>query len=252
MDAERWEAAARVRSKGRVVVLAGPGLLGCAGLQAPERRGGLWDQFGVERCATPAALVKEPALAWAALSAWLGEVRGSLQTTGLSPQHRALRVLEEARLLRGVICTTTDGLARAAGVERVAELYGAIDRLRCTGCAWRGLAGEDFGGAPPRCAACGAALRPDMVLFEELIPQAPRALAAQWVYGGGCLLALGADLAMPPLHRVPEEMMQEGGLTIGLGPGVEPGAVRRVRGIYLGEGLEGLAGLVRRAVERKG
>ena len=72
-----------------------------------------------------------------------------------------------------------------------------------------------------------------MVLFGEQLPRMPRQRAAAWVYGGGSLLVLGADLTRPPIHRIPEEMMQEGGRTIAMGK-VERGAIARVRGIHLG------------------
>jgi NAD-dependent deacetylase len=239
------ERAAAILSRGRVVVLAGPGLLACAGLAPPEARGGLWDHFDPVLCATPEALEHTPGRAWEAFGVWLSQVRQvEACTGGPSPEHRALLRLHEHGLLRGVISTTTDGLLRLCGLPRVAELYGAIDRLRCTACAWRGEAGASFQGGPPTCQRCAAPLRPDMVLFGESLPRAPRAQAAQWVYGGGCLLVLGADLTRPPMHRVPEEMLQEGGLTLGLGANVRRGAVERVRGLYLGEDMAALPSLV--------
>ncbi len=228
--------AARILARGRVVVVAGPGLLACAGLTPPEVRGGLWDRYDPVLCATPGALIKTPERAWEAFGVWLHQVRqASLETGGPSPSHRALWSLVQAGLVRGVVCTTTDGLVRGMGCERVTEIMGAIDRLRCESCVWKGTVEDSFSGAPPQCPVCQGRLRPDMVLFEESLPRGPRAQAAQWVYGGGSLLVLGAKLTRPPLHRVPEEMMQEGGLTIAMGREVEPGAVRRVRGLWLGE-----------------
>jgi NAD-dependent deacetylase len=147
--------------------------------------------------------------------------------------------LHEAKLLRGVICTTTDGLVRAAGIEDVAEIHGAIDKIRCLHCREHHPAPQEYGNRPPPCPACGGATRPDMVLFGEQLPRQPRARAASWVYGGGSLLVLGADLTRPPIHRIPEEMMKEGGRTIGVGS-VERGAITRVRGLWLGGDVETL------------
>lgn len=218
--------------RGRIVVLAGPGLLEAAGLTPPERRGGLWDEFDAVKCATPEGLARHPELAWTAYATWLAQVReAAARPGGASPAHRALWALSGAGLLRGVMCTTTDGLVRSSGVERVAELFGAIDRLRCESCRQRQDAPAAYDGAPV-CVHCGGATRPDMVLFGEELPRGPREKTASWVYGGGSLLVLGADLTRPPIHRIPEEMMQEGGRTIALGD-VEVGAVRRVRGIHI-------------------
>lgn len=221
-------------ARGRIVVLAGPGLLQEAGLQPPEIHGGLWDRFGVERCATPEALYASPDLAWEAFSAWLSSTRAAICDDGhVSEAHSVLLGLQKRGLLRGVIVTTTDGLLRSIGIERSAELFGAIDRVRCEECRWRGEIDRVEARKIPVCARCGGELRPDMVLFGEMMPRAPREKAASMVYGGGSLLVLGADITRPPLHRIPEEMMQEGGKTIALGC-ADPGAVRRVRGIVGG------------------
>ncbi len=228
-----FQTAASYLARGRIVVLTGPGLLAGAGLTPPEQRGGLWDRFDPLLCATPRALERTPECAWTAFGTWLSLVRGAAaQNDGPSRAHRALVRLFDAGLVRGVICTTTDGLVRQSGIDKVAELYGAIDRLRCTACTKRAPAPEVMAYPAPRCAYCGAATRPDMVLFEETMPRRPRERAAQWVYGGGSVLSLGAVLTRPPIHRIPEEMLQEGGRTVALDP-VKPGAVLRVRGIHL-------------------
>lgn len=229
MNPSDLDRAADALRGGRIVVLAGDGLLASSGLSPPERRGGLWDQFDAVKCATPEGMARHPALAWQAFGTWLDQVRAAARRP--SAAYVALRALDDAGLLRGVVTTTTDGLIRAAGITRVAELFGAIDRLRCGDCRARRDAPEAFDG-PPACAACGGGMRPDMVLFGEEMPRAPRELSAGWVYGGGGLLVLGADLTRPPIHRIPEEMMQEGGRTVALGE-VETGAVRRVRGLHI-------------------
>ncbi len=226
------ELAAQALRGGRIVVLAGAGLLAATGLAPPERRGGLWDQYDVVKCATPQGLSRHPELAWTAFAAWLDQVRSTArQAGGPSAAHRALAQLDALGKLRGVVTSTTDGLVRSSGVQRVAELFGAIDRLRCTECRQRQDAPEAFDG-PPACVHCGAPTRPDLVLFGEEMPREPRERTAGWVYGGGGLLVLGADLTRPPIHRIPEEMMQEGGRTVALGE-VESAAVSRVRGIHI-------------------
>ncbi len=253
MTRDQEEARARaveVLSQGRAVVLAGPGLLSCAGLTAPEAPGGVWDEDPA-RCATAEAFGRWPERAWGAWGAWRSAVDGALGSpSGPSRAHGALRALAEASKVRGVISTTTDGLARRSGGGPVAELFGAVDRLRCAECGARREAPASVAWAsPPMCGACGGALRPDMVLFGEAMPRGPREQAAGWVYGGRSLLVLGVDLTRPPIHRIPEEMFQEGGVTIAIGQEVEVGAVRRVRGVMLEGDIEAvLPALVQEAL----
>lgn len=82
-----FERAVEVVAKGRVVVLAGAGLLNCAGLEPPDRRGGLWDRFGIERCATPEALRRHPQEAWAAFGEYLSQTCEVLGRDGDLQRH---------------------------------------------------------------------------------------------------------------------------------------------------------------------
>ena len=86
--------------------------------------------------------------------------------------HRALAAWEAEGRLQAVITQNIDGLHQAAGSVRVLELHGSVHRNRCMRC------GRAFGldailtDAPvPRC-GCGGMLKPDVVLYEEALPEA--------------------------------------------------------------------------------
>lgn len=70
-----------------------------------------------------------------------------------NPGHRALAQLEQLGLLRGVITQNVDGLHQAAGSQRVVELHGTLDRVRCLTCGTagceHGLAGALSSGKRP-------------------------------------------------------------------------------------------------------
>ena len=84
--------------------------------------------------------------------------------------HRALAELER-RVDRFVILTqNVDGLHESAGSRNVIDIHGNLRRTVCQVCQafgpepeWQSLVGA------PRC-ACGGVLRPDVVLFEEMLP----------------------------------------------------------------------------------
>jgi NAD-dependent deacetylase len=64
-----------------------------------------------------------------------------------------------------------DGLHRAAGSRHVLEVHGSIARVRCTGCRLvQERPGEDLEDLP-HCRICGALLRPDVVWFNEMLPE---------------------------------------------------------------------------------
>ncbi len=97
--------------------------------------------------------------------------------------HRKLAEWEARGVLAAVVTQNIDGLHQAAGSQRVYELHGSVHRNYCEKC--RKFYGLDFilhGQGVPRC-ACGGAVKPDVVLYEEGLDQdtingAVRAIAA--------------------------------------------------------------------------
>jgi NAD-dependent deacetylase len=67
-----------------------------------------------------------------------------------------------------------DGFHRRAGSENVLEIHGDLHRLTCTHsrCLWRREI-ETYNDLDdlPRCPECNAVVRPDVVLFGEMLPQ---------------------------------------------------------------------------------
>src|SRR4029077_16885630 len=90
--------------------------------------------------------------------------------------HEALAELERRGLLQGVITQNIDRLHRAAGSQNVVEVHGSIETSTCRRCdVSYGIAEVDalFGdGDVAEGASCGGAVKPDVVLFGEMLPEA--------------------------------------------------------------------------------
>ena len=82
--------------------------------------------------------------------------------------HKKLAELEKAGKLTAVVTQNIDGLHQMAGSQNVLELHGSIHRNYCTKCGKffdsQYIADAD---GVPRCDACGAVVKPDVVLYEE-------------------------------------------------------------------------------------
>jgi NAD-dependent deacetylase len=63
-------------------------------------------------------------------------------------------------------------LHHAAGSRRIHELHGNIRRVKCFDHGHPAIAWDESAETPPRCAACGSRLRPDVVWFGEMLPEA--------------------------------------------------------------------------------
>ena len=93
-----------------------------------------------------------------------------------NPAHEVVAELERRGLVEAVITQNVDRLHRRAGSERVIEVHGSIASSSCTTCgaSWpleevESLFGED---GVAECTGCMGKVKPDVVLFGELLPEA--------------------------------------------------------------------------------
>src|SRR5207302_4269755 len=85
----------------------------------------------------------------------------------------------------------------------------------------RALMAEDSDGVP-RCKSCQAPLKPDVVLFGELLPEAALRRAEQLCAGAELLLCIGSSLEVYPVAALPELTLRRGGALAILTQGATP------------------------------
>lgn len=126
---------------------------------------------------------------------------------GPTPGHRAI-----ARMGSPVITQNIDGLHQAAGSEVVAELHGSALHAVCLGeeCRWRmpvapgeGSTATDHG-VPEACPHCGSPTRPDVVLFDEMLPAQALDLGMRLAQRADLFVAVGTSgVVFPAAHLAP-------------------------------------------------
>jgi NAD-dependent deacetylase len=129
--------------------------------------------------------------------------------------HAALAELERRDLIEGVITQNIDRLHRAAGSENVIEVHGSIETSSCTACgasfgldAIEGLFDER---GVARCAACGGAVKPDVVLFGEMLPAEAIDRATELAEAADLMLCVGSSLVVHPVASLPQVTLGRGG-----------------------------------------
>jgi NAD-dependent deacetylase len=129
--------------------------------------------------------------------------------------HEALAELERRGLIEGVITQNIDRLHRAAGSENVIEVHGSIETSSCTSCSTAfGLeeAEELFDEAGVAiCSACGGAVKPDVVLFGEMLPVEAIERATELAESADLMLCVGSSLAVYPVAGLPRLTLGRGG-----------------------------------------
>jgi NAD-dependent deacetylase len=129
--------------------------------------------------------------------------------------HEALAELERRRLLEAVITQNIDQLHHKAGSERVIEVHGSIRTSSCQSCGAsfpldqvESLFGDD---GAARCSECAGPVKPDVVLFGELLPEQAMADAQSLAARAELMLCVGSSLEVYPVAGLPSVTLGRGG-----------------------------------------
>ena len=209
-------------------------------------RTGLWENVNPMEVAHIDAFRADPVRFWR----FYGERFATLGAKQPNGAHRALVALEERGMLDGVITQNIDMLHRRAGTGEVVEVHGSIATCSCPTCGGRILLEEvrrrldAARDGVPRCLACDGPLKPDVVLFGEMLDVRAIGQARELCEGADVLLCIGSSLEVHPVAGLPLLTHARGGtvaiLTQGTTPLDEIASVRLSGDVV--EELEGLAG----------
>jgi NAD-dependent deacetylase len=202
-----------LRGAERAVVLTGAGVSVPSGIPDFRTPGtGLWEKVNPMEVAHIDAFRRDPDRFWSFYS----QRFSGLVDKRPNPAHEVIAELERRGLVRGVITQNIDRLHREAGSTRVVEVHGSIDHCVCLECGGRvGL--EDVlkdlaaGVGTPECRACITALKPDVVLFGELLPEAAMAEAHALAQEADLMLCVGSSLEVFPVASLPGVALENGG-----------------------------------------
>jgi NAD-dependent deacetylase len=206
------ELAELVRASECTVALTGAGVSVPSGIpdfRTPET--GLWANVDPMEVAHVDVFERDPVRFWSYYRPRFHSL-GDKRPNGA---HMALAELERRGLLAGTITQNIDRLHRAAGSENVVEAHGSIETSTCRGCdASYGLEEVDAlfdGDGVAVCSSCGGAVKPDVVLFGEMLPEAAMEKAHELAAEAELMLCVGSSLVVHPVAGLPEVTMAAGG-----------------------------------------
>jgi NAD-dependent deacetylase len=113
--------------------------------------------------------------------------------------HLALARLEERKPNTTIVTQNIDGLHQKAGSDNVLEIHGSMQRFYCMKCkrdypadlVWEGQ-------GVPRCPACGGMIRPDVVLYGEMLDYRVMGKAQSVIRRADLLIVGGTSLVVYP------------------------------------------------------
>jgi NAD-dependent deacetylase len=204
--------AALLRGARSAVALTGAGVSVPSGIPDFRSPGtGLWENVDPMEVAHIDVFERDPARFWS-------YYRPRFQSLGDKRPNRAHEVLAELErrgLIEGVITQNIDRLHRAAGSRNVIEVHGSIETSSCRRCATSFELDQvealfDAEGVAI-CSACGGAVKPDVVLFGELLPESAMARAREMAERADLMLCVGSSLAVYPVAGLPQVTLERGG-----------------------------------------
>jgi NAD-dependent protein deacetylase/lipoamidase len=201
-----------IRESGFTVALTGAGISVPSGIPDFRTPGeGLWEKVDPMSVATIDAFHRDTKKFWDFYRPRLH----MLSDKEPNPAHEALADLEWRGLLEAVITQNIDRLHRKAGSERVIEVHGSIASASCTSCE----ASYQIEQVEPlfdpdgiaTCTCCAGKVKPDVVLFGELLPEDAMAEAQRLCARAELLLCIGSSLEVYPVAGLPELTLGRGG-----------------------------------------
>jgi NAD-dependent deacetylase len=129
--------------------------------------------------------------------------------------HEVLAELERQGLIEGVITQNIDRLHGAAGSREVVEVHGSIETSSCRRCAISYELEQmdplfDADGVA-LCVACGGPVKPNVVLFGEMLPEGAMRRAQELAEAAELMICVGSSLAVYPVASLPAVTLERGG-----------------------------------------
>ena len=204
--------AALIRENQPCVALTGAGVSTESGIPDFRSPTGIWASFDPREYATLGAFRRDPAKVWRFYAP-----RFSMLTEAEPNRaHLALADLERLGLLDAVVTQNIDLLHERAGSRNVIEAHGSIRTSSCPRCGASYALAEvlpliEAGGGAPGCPRCGAIVKPDVVFFDELLPEEAIDRAFELAESAGLLLVVGSSLEVHPVAGLPLVTLEAGG-----------------------------------------
>lgn len=185
----------------RILFITGAGISADSGLPTYRGIGGLYHErltaegLTIEEALSGEMMLRRPEIAWK----YIAQIEANCRGAQPNIAHRIIAALEHEKPAVWVLTQNVDGLHRDAGSRKLIEIHGTVHRLRCMDCH-HARAVSDYAGLeiPPACPLCGGILRPDVVLFGELLPEdGLRRLEALLGDGVDLVVSIGTTSVFP-------------------------------------------------------
>ncbi len=194
------ELSVKLRHSKRLLFITGAGISAESGLPTYRGIGGLYqnldtpDDLPIEVALSGQFWQTRPELTWQ----YILQLETACRGARYNHAHQFITSFQEHHDVV-VFTQNVDGFHLDAGTQNVIEIHGNLKSLRCVQCAYRTKV-VDFSklSIPPRCPECNHLIRPEVVLFGEMLPTiALQRWQDEWDQGFDMIFSIGTSSLFP-------------------------------------------------------
>lgn len=209
------ELAEKFHGAKRVLVLTGAGASAESGV--PTFRGGgdsaVWKGMPFDVISSAEMVNRDLQAVWE----WFDYRRRLLSTLKPNAAHLELATWQSRFRDFKLVTQNIDGLHQLAGSRDVIELHGSIWSVRCATCHSRQEIKRE-GERADACLDCGDPVRPDVVLFGEMLPAGAFEAAAEAAASCELCFVVGTSALVYPAAALPEIARDAGAFVCEVNP----------------------------------
>ncbi len=206
-----------------LLFITGAGISAPSGIPTYRGIGGLYNDadpeegLSIEEALSGEMLRRRPEITWRYIHQIEKASRGKTFNRG----HELIALAEQRCSRVWVLTQNVDGFHKKAGSRNVIDIHGDIHELRCTGCDGCSTVDDYRELAPlPMCSSCGEVVRPEVVLFGELLPfEKVELMRKELKRGFDVVFSVGTTSVFPYIMEPVVDAGRRGKLTVEINPG---------------------------------
>ena len=211
-----------LRDAKSILFITGAGISADSGIPTYRGVGGLYnvdtteEGFSIEEALSASMLAENPAITWK----YLAQIGQAVSGSTFNRAHEVIAEIESHFNRVWTITQNVDGFHSQAGAKNVIEAHGNMHSISCTKCDYQ-IQTDDFKAIeiPPKCPKCNALIRPDVILFGELLNgQAIAVMQEEVQRGFDVVFSIGTSSVFPYIQAPLELARQRGNPTIEINP----------------------------------
>lgn len=201
-----------ISQSNRIVAFSGAGISTEAGIPDFRSEGGLWEDETLMELMSASGFLRDPAGFYRASMKLMPNIHKARSTEA----HKFLALLEARGQLSAIITQNIDGLHQAAGSQVVHEIHGSFRTGRCIGCGAKFEMASFFERLErgeielPKCSDCQSPIKPDVILFGDLLPFETWNRSVKAAEECDLMLVMGSSLVVYPAAELPQIALAKG------------------------------------------